>query len=409
MNQSKLVLGGRYELTGQAIAHGGMGSVYPATDCVLNREVAVKILSEAASADEGARRRFTREAHSAARISHPNAVAVFDAGEQDGRPFIVMERLSGKTLAEAIAEGPMSPPHVRRIAREVLSVLGHAHSLGIVHRDIKPRNVLIDDAGSARVSDFGIAKLLEDDATRTRDLLGTPSYIAPELFSGVDPSFQSDIFAVGVLMYELLTGVRPCGTDTPFAVVDRMRRSQYPPLREVAPNTDQDLCTVVERALDPNPKNRFASAAEMIAALGGDTGPSVFAHRGDALGEATRKLSMEQDVATVSLAQPAEDLRSGRSSHADRPQGPSTFAVWKRRLSSTPAGLALAAGMLIAAMLIFASGSTRLAAPAAPRAPRSSHAPVTAPGTSVPAPPASTGSVMPLDQALRELDRAVSP
>src|ERR1700722_18658090 len=200
------LLAGRYEL-GSMLGHGGMADVRDATDRRLARPVAVKILRPDLAAQPRARRRFETEARAAARLSHPNAVMVFDSGEDDGVPFIVMERLPGRTLADEFLDGPLTLERARAVAREILSALGAAHAAGIVHRDVKPGNVLLTDDGHVKVSDFGIAKTVDDiDQTQTTELIATPQYLAPARLAGEPASSRSDLYSVGVLLYEATSG-----------------------------------------------------------------------------------------------------------------------------------------------------------------------------------------------------------
>lgn len=260
-------LGARYRPTGRVLGTGGMGQVLEANDDALHRCVAVKVLSEHLAADPEVRRRFEHEARAAAALNHPNVVAVYDVGHDADPPFIVMELLPGRTLADEIAIGPIEQHIVQRVGLEMLSALEHAHAAGIIHRDIKPGNVLIDTSGTVKVADFGIAKSLGADLTRTRELLGTPCYLAPEILAGSSASPQTDVYAVGVTLYEMLTGRKPFDAQTPWATLAAIQRGERPPLREVLPSVEQLLEHAIERAMAPDPARRFASAAEMARAL----------------------------------------------------------------------------------------------------------------------------------------------
>ncbi|MDP9442205.1 MAG: protein kinase, partial [Actinomycetota bacterium] len=199
------LLAGRYRL-GSLLGRGGMAEVYDAFDERLDRWVAVKVLRPEMAAQEGVRTRFEGEARSAARLAHPNVVAIYDTGEEGDTPFIVMERLPGETLADRMAAGPVDTHWLLRVAGDVLLALGAAHAAGIVHRDVKPGNILIAADGCAKVADFGIAKSLEvaagADLTNTNQLVGTPAYLAPERLNGQPATPQSDLYAVGVVLYE---------------------------------------------------------------------------------------------------------------------------------------------------------------------------------------------------------------
>jgi serine/threonine protein kinase len=265
-------LAGRYEL-GEVIGRGGMGEVRAGTDRRLGRPVAVKLLRADLADDPEIRARFEGEARAAARLSHPNVVGVFDTGEDDGRPFIVMERLPGETLADEIARGPLAPESARRMGTQMLAALQVAHDAEICHRDVKPGNVLRADDDVWKVADFGIAKSTEAavDLTATGGLIGTPAYLAPERVDGRSATPSSDLYSAGVVLYEAVSGRKPFEADTPL-VVAQMVRDQLPaPLRSLCPDLDPRLVDTIERAMDKDPSRRFASAAAMSRALAGDS------------------------------------------------------------------------------------------------------------------------------------------
>jgi serine/threonine protein kinase len=259
----------RYEL-GAVLGRGGMGEVRAATDVRLHREVAVKLLRADLAEIHDVRARFEGEARAAAALVHPNVVAVFDAGEDHGAPYIVMERLPGRSLADELAERTLSTPEVYDVARAVLAALEAAHRAGIVHRDVKPGNVLRAADGTWKVADFGIAKSAEaaGDITVTGVMIGTPAYVAPERIEGRPATPASDLYATGVVLYEALAGRKPFTADNSIALAVRVRAGHAPPLRKVAPDVDPTLERVVERAMATDPEGRFASAAEMRRALG---------------------------------------------------------------------------------------------------------------------------------------------
>jgi serine/threonine protein kinase len=262
------LIAGRYEV-GEVIGRGGMGEVHAAIDVRLDREVAVKILrADFAEIDE-VRQRFEGEARAAAALGQANVVAVFDAGEQDGMPYIVMERLSGRTLADELAAGPLSSSQVRDLAVSLLAALETAHNAGIVHRDVKPGNILRGADGTWKVADFGIAKSAEaaGDLTVTGALIGTPAYVSPERIEGESATPASDLYATGVVLYEALTGRKPFVADTSIALAEQIRAGRAPALRDLAPEVDPLLERVIERAMARDPRQRFANAAEMRRAL----------------------------------------------------------------------------------------------------------------------------------------------
>ncbi|MDQ6795072.1 MAG: serine/threonine protein kinase, partial [Chloroflexota bacterium] len=271
------VIADRYEV-GELLGRGGMAEVFAGVDRRLGRDVAIKLLRPEISARPDLRTRFEAEARAAASLSHPNAVAVFDTGEEDGVPYIVMERLPGETLADRIVTGPLDPTDVTRIAGEVLGALGAAHAARLAHRDVKPGNILIAADGQAKVADFGIAKSVEAeeggaDLTGTGQLLGTPAYLAPERLDGAPATAQSDIYALGVVLYEALTGVKPFDGATPLVTAHAISTGSYRSLAELRPGLEPGLVSAVERSMATDPARRFSSAAEMSAAITG--GPTV--------------------------------------------------------------------------------------------------------------------------------------
>jgi serine/threonine-protein kinase len=289
------MIAGRYRL-GHPLGSGGMAEVYDAMDERLERPVAIKLLRADLSGDPGLRRRFEVEARSAARLVHPNVVGVFDTGELGDRPYIVMERLPGATLADRLREGRMDEPGTRRLASEVLGALAAAHAAGIVHRDVKPSNILWTPDGSVKVADFGIAKGLEPlldtqagDITGTNLVIGTPAYIAPERLAGERATPSSDLWSLGAVLYEALAGMRPFSRAT--ALVHDPERPEPVPLEVRRPGVDPLLAAAIERALARHPDQRFTSAAQMAAAAGLSlAGASALAAGADA---ATARLGSE--------------------------------------------------------------------------------------------------------------------
>ena len=263
------VLGGRYEV-GPLLGRGGMADVYDAVDTRLGRPVAVKVLRAAMATRPEVRRRFEDEARAAAKLSHPNVVAVYDTGEDEGLAWIVMERLSGETLAARMVPGrPLETEFVLRVAGDVLGALTAAHAAGIVHRDVKPGNILFADNGCAKVTDFGIAKSVEGvgDSTTAGMLLGTPRYLSPERVEGAASTASSDIYSLGVVLYEALTGQRAFEGDTPVTVAYRVQHTTPTPLAELRPDLPPALVALVEKAMTRDPAERFATTREMAAAL----------------------------------------------------------------------------------------------------------------------------------------------
>ena len=249
-------VGGRYRLLG-LLGEGGMARVFDAYDERLERRVAVKILRPDTAALAGMARRFQQEARLAARLVHPNIVAVLDFGEEGSLSYLVMERLSGRTLRDEIAAGPLDSLRVVRVLTETLSALSAAHRLGVLHRDVKPSNILLQDDGLTKISDFGIAKSMDplglgpnSEETLSGIVLGTPGYLAPERGSGLPATVESDLYSVGAVMVEALTGRRvPVGQTT---IIEML-----PP----------EFRAVARQALSPDPANRYHSAAAMLQAV----------------------------------------------------------------------------------------------------------------------------------------------
>jgi serine/threonine protein kinase len=274
MNGGEL-LAGRYELRG-ILGRGGMAEVRDGWDTRLNRPVAIKLLYSALNADPDVRRRFAHEAQSAAALGHPNIVAVHDYGEQDGRPFIVMERLPGQTLADQMARGPLDAARVRAVLIDVLSALTTAHAAGVLHRDLKPANILVSTSGDAvKVADFGIAKSAATAPTATGQIVGTMAYLSPERVAGAPASIADDLYAVGVMGYEALTGRRAFPQDNPAAVARAIMDAPPPPLAVARPDVDPALAGAIDHAMARNPRQRFPDAELMRAALAGGSRPAT--------------------------------------------------------------------------------------------------------------------------------------
>lgn len=274
MSSERTVLAQRYALE-RPFASGGMATVWRATDDVLQRTVAVKVLHPHLAADEAFLTRFRREARAAARLVHPNIVSIYDTGGGVGSDglthhFIVMEFCARGTLQETLAaEGPLPPQRTCEIGVAVAGPLAHAHRVGIVHRDVKPANVLLTEDGTLKVADFGIAKAAfqAGDITQTGTIIGTLGYLSPEQLRGDEPNPRSDLYSLGIVLYEALTGRVPLAADTPLETAMRHLRDEPSPPRTLRPEVPRPLDAVIMKALAKNPEHRFASAEEMKAAL----------------------------------------------------------------------------------------------------------------------------------------------
>ncbi len=284
------VLSGRYKLEAK-LGSGGMSTVYLANDATLDRAVAVKVMHREMSEQPDQLERFRQEARAVAKLSHPNVVAVIDAGEDGGHPYIVFEYVEGETLKQRIARlGALDTQEALAYAIEIARGLTVAHARNMVHRDIKPQNVLIDAEGRAKLTDFGISRQLEQDGmTATGRVLGTTDYVAPEQAMGhpVDP--RSDIYSLGVVLYEMLIGQVPFHADSQVGVAMKHVNEELPDVQQRRPEISAATALVVERATDKDPAQRYAQVGEMIDDL--STALEVEAARaGSTTGEATSVL-----------------------------------------------------------------------------------------------------------------------
>jgi serine/threonine-protein kinase len=258
-------IGDRYTLVDR-IGAGGMADVWCADDEMLGRRVALKFMHERFAQDEQFVERFRREAQAAAGLQHPNMVGVYDRGEWEGRPWIAMEYVEGASLKELIARG-LEVGEALEIVRQVLAGARFAHGRGIVHRDLKPQNVIVDSEGRARVLDFGIARAGASEITQTGSVLGTAQYLSPEQAQGLEITPASDLYSIGVILYEALTGRVPFEADSPVAVALKQVSEQPRPPSELNQRVPPALDAVCLRALAKDPENRFASADDFLRAL----------------------------------------------------------------------------------------------------------------------------------------------
>ena len=264
-----MILGGRYRVE-RELGRGGMAKVFLGTDTVLGRTVAIKILAPQFADDEGFVQRFRREAQAAASISHPAIVSVFDTGSDDGVHYIVMEYVEGRTLAEFLTGGGrIMPDRAIAITQEVCRALDAAHAQGVIHRDIKPGNIMLNPRGEVKVTDFGIARMTTtaDTVAQTAAILGTASYLSPEQAQGQPVDGRSDLYSLGCVLYEMVTGRPPFLGDSPVAVASKQVLEQPVAPSKLNPDITQDLDAVILRSLAKNPANRYQSAEEMRADL----------------------------------------------------------------------------------------------------------------------------------------------
>ncbi len=321
------MLSGRYRLESK-LGSGGMSTVYLALDEVLDRPVAIKLLHREISEEADQLERFRREARAAARLSHPNLVGVIDAGEDDGRPYIVFEYIEGRTLKRRLQEeGRLPIDEAVAYAIEIGRGLTAAHARKLVHRDVKPQNVLIDPDGRAKVTDFGIARSLESKGlTATGRVLGTTDYVSPEQAMGEEVDERSDVYSLGVVLYEMLTGDVPFRAETQVGVAMKHVNKPMPDVQTKRPEVSAAVASVVDRATTKDPRDRYGTVAEMVRDLEQTLEVEV-ARRGGTSGQATSVLD----------SVPSSRRRLGRP----------------RRISGVGIAMAIVVIALIAAALIF--------------------------------------------------------
>jgi eukaryotic-like serine/threonine-protein kinase len=270
---------GPYEVE-HLLGAGGMGEVYRGVDTRLGRAVALKVISQRLVGDEGSRRRFETEARAASALNHPAIVTIYDIGEGDGLSWIAMELVEGRTLREAIVDGPLSIRQAWSIARQLAEGLAAAHAKGIVHRDLKPENVMLTHEGGAKILDFGVARQVTpasasasslatttDAGTVAGEILGTVGYMSPEQATGRNVDFRSDQFSFGAVIYELLAGQRAFQRPTAVETLSAILRDEPPPLASTRADAPDALQRVIGRCLEKAPEQRFASTRELATAL----------------------------------------------------------------------------------------------------------------------------------------------
>ena len=326
---NETVLSGRYRLESK-LGSGGMSTVYLAQDEVLDRPVAVKLLHREISEEADQLERFRREARAAARLSHPNLVGVIDAGEDEGRPYIVFEYVPGETLKQRIqSDGPLPTDEAVAYAIEIGRGLIAAHGRKLVHRDVKPQNVLIDPDGRAKVTDFGIARSLESHGlTATGRVLGTTDYVSPEQAMGEDVDERSDVYSLGIVLYEMLVGDVPFQAETQVGVAMKHVNEPLPDVQVARPDVSAAVASVIDRATTKDPRDRYESVGQMVRDLEA-TLEIEAARGGGTTGEATTVLDS------------VRKKRGGR-----------------RRISGAGVAMGIVGAALIAAALIF--GGDRL-------------------------------------------------
>ena len=344
MQRIRETLGGRYELV-DVLGRGGMGVVYRARDQVLEREVAVKLLSAALAEDPMFVARFEREARAAAALSHPNVVGVFDTGWDGERQFIVMEYLPGTNLAVRLREsGRLSPTRAAAIGAPIAAAMAAAHGKEIIHRDIKPGNVMVADGGEVKVLDFGIARAVAGTSlTQTEMVLGSSPYLAPELARGEPADERSDIYSLGCVMYEMVTGGPPFTGDLPAAIMHQHNSVPPRPPRELEPGTPPALDALVMRMLAKRPRDRPQRAQLLVREIPAAARDSSRAQAATRAHAATRRMTVAPGVRSATR-------RFAGAAGPTRPAAPRRYAI----------ALALVGAVaLILALVLSSSGPQR--------------------------------------------------
>jgi len=327
------ILDGRYKVL-DAIAEGAMGVVYRAERLKLGRIVAIKVLHDELPSELSSRKRFEIEAMAMAKLEHPHCASVLDVGMHDGKPFVVMDFVSGQDLKTLIAQGRVPPARAVEIVRQVLSGLAHAHELGIIHRDIKPANIVLSQKAGlgdhVKVLDFGLARLQAETTSplTTGIVLGTPAYMAPEQIRGTAIDLRADLYACGVLLMELLTSKKPfhSETDDPIEVVSMHLKQPPPRLADLAPGVEfGELETIVARALAKAPSDRFQSAQEFVTALEATRSGPV------AIADPSRSgpISLAAEAVSPSMMIPNGETRLGMVVEPTAASGPVPAAIPK--------------------------------------------------------------------------------
>lgn len=274
---------GPYQVTAE-LGRGGMGVVYKARDTALERFVAIKVLADKVAGDAELIARFQREARSAASLNHPNVIQIYNIGEYEGQPYFVMEFVEGESLSQLIRKhGRLEPQLAARILVQAASGLAAAHEKEIIHRDIKPGNLMIDRRGNVKIADFGIAYMAEmgKKLTGTGQFLGTPGYLSPELCQGLTLDGRADIFSLGVVFFEMLTGSQPFQADSPFAMIHKVVQSPLPNVRELNPAVDDETVAILQRMVAKNPAERYDDCHALIADLEQCFGVQTYRTLGD--------------------------------------------------------------------------------------------------------------------------------
>ena len=358
MTNRKNVIADRYEVVSH-IGQGGMADVFLAVDTILNRQVAIKILRADLSTDAVSILRFEREAQAAAALAHPNIVEIYDVGDYKGHRYIVMEYVTGKTLKQVIrSRGPLVNEEAVDIMKQLCSAISEAHSRGIIHRDIKPQNVIVKADGSIKILDFGIATAKGSmQLTQANNVMGSVHYLAPELAKGEAASPQSDIYALGIVLYEMLAGDVPFKADQAVQIALKHMREPMPDVRLINASVPQSIANVITRATAKDPNNRYGSCREMLQDISTCLRPERLNERKLVLHEDVQKQKKEQ---TNVKAEPARGKHTNfTSSHTYE-----TSSHEKKKNYTKPVatifGIVVAVGIIAALIFNFLPRNTKV-------------------------------------------------
>lgn len=358
MTNRKNVIADRYEVVSH-IGQGGMADVFLAVDTILNRQVAIKILRADLSTDAVSILRFEREAQAAAALAHPNIVEIYDVGDYKGHHYIVMEYVTGKTLKQVIrSRGPLVNEEAVDIMKQLCSAISEAHSRGIIHRDIKPQNVIVKADGSIKILDFGIATAKGSmQLTQANNVMGSVHYLAPELAKGEGASPQSDIYALGIVLYEMFAGDVPFKADQAVQIALKHMREPMPDVRLINASVPQSIANVITRATAKDPNNRYGSCREMLQDISTCLRPERLNERKLVLHEDIQKQKKEQ---TNVKAEPARGKHTNfTSSHTYETSSQEKGKNYTKPVA-TIFGIVVAVGIIAALIFNFLPRNTKV-------------------------------------------------